>query len=117
MNRDIHAPDASRLKINAWVADKTAGKITELLAPEMITDLTRLVLANAVYFNAAWENPFNALYNHANNFTLLDGSIATRSFMYASQAMLDRPRCWSEPTDRSSGSHPRVLFHATYPLP
>jgi serpin B len=80
----IHAPDASRLKINAWVADKTAGKITELLARDMITDLTRLVLANAVYFNAAWENPFNALYNHANNFTLLDGSIATRSFMYAS---------------------------------
>jgi serpin B len=80
----IHAPDASRLKINAWAADRTSGKIAELLAPGMINDLTRLVLTNTVYFNAAWLNPFNALNNHANNFTLLDGSVASRNFMYAS---------------------------------
>jgi serpin B len=78
------APDASRLKINAWVANNTAGKITDLLAPETITTNTKLVLANAVYFNAGWQNPFNALYNHTNNFTLLDGSIATKRYMYAS---------------------------------
>ena len=80
----IGAPQASRLKINAWVADNTGGKITELLPPPAITSDTRLVLANAVYFNAAWLNPFNALFNHANNFTLLDGTITTRNYMYAS---------------------------------
>jgi len=66
------------------VSGQTQGRITDLLAPETITDQTRLVLANAVYFNAAWMTPFNAIYNHANNFTLLDGSITTRKYMYAS---------------------------------
>jgi serpin B len=80
----IGAPDASRLQINAWVADQTAGQITDLLAPLMITSGTRLVLVNAVYFNAAWLYPFNAINNHANYFTLLDGTLTTKSYMYAS---------------------------------
>jgi len=77
-------PEASRVKINAWVSDKTQGNIAELLSPAMITSATKLVLTNAVYFNAAWKNPFNALYDHDNNFTLLDGSVTTRRYMYAS---------------------------------
>jgi len=79
----MNAPDAARVRINAWVADQTAGKITDLLAPQTITSNTRLVLANAVYFNAAWLYPFNALYNHSNNFTLLDGTITTKNYMYS----------------------------------
>jgi serpin B len=83
----INAPDAARVQINAWVADKTAGKIAELLAPPVITSGTRLVLVNAVYFNAAWQNPFNALYNQSNYFTLLDGTITTKKYMYASMSI------------------------------
>jgi serpin B len=79
----LNAPDASRGKINAWVSDKTQGKIPELLSPGDITSDTKLVLANAVYFNAAWKNPFNALFDHDNNFTLLDGTVTTRRYMSA----------------------------------
>lgn len=45
-------------EINAWVADHTADKITELIGPGMIDRLTRLVLVNALHFRAAWQTPF-----------------------------------------------------------
>jgi serpin B len=80
----LNAPETSRGKINAWVSDKTQGKIPELLSQGMVDNNTKLVLTNAVYFNAAWKNPFNALFDHDNNFTLLDGNITTRRYMYAS---------------------------------
>jgi serpin B len=45
-------------KINAWVGQQTKGKIQDILPPGSLTDLTRLVLANAVYFKGAWANRF-----------------------------------------------------------
>jgi serpin B len=80
----INTPDAARRGINAWVADQTAGKIAELLAPESISNSVRLVLANAIYFNAAWQSPFNATFNHSSSFTLLDGTVTSKSYMYQS---------------------------------
>lgn len=53
-------PEGSRTKINSWVADQTEQKIKELLQQGSINPLTRLVLVNAVYFNAAWQNKFEA---------------------------------------------------------
>ena len=50
--------EAARQTINAWVAQKTEGKITDLIPPGGVTADTRLVLTNAVYFNAAWATPF-----------------------------------------------------------
>ena len=53
-------PEGSRATINDWVEDKTNDKIKELLPQGSITDLTRLVLTNAIYFSAAWDEPFRA---------------------------------------------------------
>jgi len=50
--------EKARDDINRWVAQKTNDKIQNILPPGSLTDLTRLVLANAVYFKAAWANPF-----------------------------------------------------------
>jgi serpin B len=52
------AADASRLEINRWVAEATNQKIKDLLSPRHVTEGTRLVLTNAVYFMAAWRSPF-----------------------------------------------------------
>lgn len=52
-------PDGSRRQINEWVSARTEGKIDELLPMGSIQDMTKLVLVNAVYFNAAWKSPFN----------------------------------------------------------
>lgn len=52
-------PDKSRQDINDWIAAVTEDRIPELFGPREITDRTRLVLANAAYFKAAWKFPFN----------------------------------------------------------
>lgn len=46
--------------INDWVADKTQQRIRNLIPAGALDNLTRLVLANAVYFKAPWANPFSA---------------------------------------------------------
>jgi serpin B len=52
------APDPSRATINAAIAQQTHDKITDLLPAGSIDMDTRLVLANAIYFNAKWAAPF-----------------------------------------------------------
>jgi serpin B len=52
------APESSRTTINAAIAQQTHDKITDLLPEGSINDLTRMVLANAIYFNAKWLAPF-----------------------------------------------------------
>lgn len=54
------APEAARETINATVSDQTAGKITGLIPPGVIDQLTRLVLTNAVYLKALWTQQFPA---------------------------------------------------------
>ncbi|CAD5935634.1 Serpin B6 [Planktothrix tepida] len=50
---------AARNTINQWVAEQTQHKINELIPPNALTELTRLVLVNAVYFKGSWANPFD----------------------------------------------------------
>ena len=52
-------PNAASARINEWVADGTEGRISHLITPDAITPFTRLVLANAVYFKAEWQQPFD----------------------------------------------------------
>lgn len=52
------ALEKSRLKINAWVEDQTRSKIRDLIGPTDLDRSTRLVLVNALYFRAAWSEPF-----------------------------------------------------------
>ena len=54
-----HDPDGSRLTINDWVAEQTRDKILDLLTPNMITQSTKLVLTNAIYFKANWAAQFD----------------------------------------------------------
>lgn len=44
--------------INAWVSKNTKGKIKIIVNPRMLSDLTRLVLANAIYFKGQWVYEF-----------------------------------------------------------
>jgi serpin B len=54
-----NAPGATKT-INDWVAEQTRQRIQNLIPAGALDRLTRLVLANAVYFKAPWENPFPA---------------------------------------------------------
>src|SRR5262249_15119395 len=54
----VRSPDASRQTINDWVEQQTAGKIKDLLPPDMVTPDTRLILTNAIYFKGSWASAF-----------------------------------------------------------
>jgi len=51
--------EGARRRINAWVEEKTEQKIKDLLGPGILNDLTRLVLANAIYFKGNWASQFD----------------------------------------------------------
>jgi serpin B len=65
--------EKSRLIINDWVSDQTEQRIKDLIPREVLTSGTRLVLTNAIYFNAAWEYPFDEDVTVDGPFYLLDG--------------------------------------------
>jgi serpin B len=69
----ITETEESRLAINKWVNDQTEGRIKDLIPQGAIDALTRLVLTNAIYFNAAWEYPFDEKITVNGPFYLLDG--------------------------------------------
>lgn len=52
-------PEAARAHINKWVADQTRDRIRDLVPQGGIKELTRLVLANAIYLKAPWGSEFN----------------------------------------------------------
>jgi len=68
-----NAPDACRLTINEWVSDQTRGRIPDLLPPGSIHSLTRLILTNAIYFDASWFFSFDPDNTKKKTFHLLDG--------------------------------------------
>ncbi len=70
----IEAPENSRVTINDWVAQQTEEKIKDLIPSGAIDNLTRLVLTNAIYFNAAWLHPFDEKATADGDFHLLTGN-------------------------------------------
>jgi serine protease inhibitor len=60
--------------INAWTSEATRDRIPRLIPPGVLDTLTRLVLVNAIYFKAAWLEPFDKALTHRRPFTVSDGS-------------------------------------------
>ena len=52
--------EGARATINKWVSEATEHKIKELIPHGILTAATRLVLTNAVYFKAHWDEEFSA---------------------------------------------------------
>ncbi len=77
----INETEKSRVTINDWVSEQTEGRIEDLIPQGVITMLTRLVLTNAIYFNAAWEYPFEEDATYSGPFYLLDGGQVTVPMM------------------------------------
>lgn len=78
-------PEAARRTINGWVADQTENRIEDLVPEGVITALTRLVLTNAVYFQASWLEQFDPDLTEDRTFTPAGGDPVTVPFVHGSQ--------------------------------
>jgi serpin B len=74
-------PEASRVRINAWVADETKDKIRDLLPPRSIDASTRLALVNAVYFKSQWMFPFEENRTRDGDFHVAKGKTTSAKMM------------------------------------
>ena len=74
-------PNECRLEINKWVEDKTNDRIVDLLPEGSISDMTALVLTNAIYFKGKWADEFEAEYTEEAVFKTLNGETVTCQMM------------------------------------
>jgi serpin B len=81
------APEQARATINDWVSEETEGRIVDLIPAGAIDALTRLVLTNAIYFNAAWSMPFEEKLTEDGPFRLLDGGEVTVPMMKQTESL------------------------------
>jgi len=72
----------SRITINDWVENKTEGKIKDLIPYDMLTDSTRLVLTNTIYFKANWSNQFETSETREQDFKLDSGETVVVEMMH-----------------------------------
>jgi serpin B len=101
-----HREDA-RKQINGWVAAITHDKIVDLVPASALTELTRMVLVNAIYLKAAWQHPFTHGVTAPAPFSVenvtaksapptMHGQISARSGSFAWSRMIDLPYAGSD---------------------
>lgn len=77
-------PDPSRLTINKWVEGITHDRIKDLLPPNSITPMTRLVAVNAIYMKDKWMSPFKSNQTTNRDFKRENGPVKQVPTMFQS---------------------------------
>jgi serpin B len=72
-----------RKEINSWVSKQTKGRIPSIV-DEPIAELSKLLLVNALYMKAAWEQPFEKGATKDGDFRLGDGTVRRVPMMHKS---------------------------------
>jgi serpin B len=75
-------PEGARIKINDWVSRETKEKIKDILNPGDISNLTRLVLTNAIYFKGKWQTEFDKNLTNDEDFYLINGQKTKVKMMF-----------------------------------
>lgn len=68
-------------EINAWVEEQTRERIKELIPAGTLSQDTRLVLVNAIYFKGDWSVPFETDRTQELDFTRADGKSVKHPIM------------------------------------
>ena len=74
--------EGSRLAINRWVEQRTNDKIKDLIKPGLLDPLTRMVLANAIYFKGDWASQFKPKSTREQPFRLSAAKSVKTPMMY-----------------------------------
>jgi serpin B len=83
----IGNPERARVAINDYISEQTEEKIKDLIPKGIINEMTRLVLTNAIYFNAAWLYPFSEDITAEGIFYLLDGGEVNVPMMHQGETL------------------------------
>jgi serpin B len=76
--KDAAERQQASVAINQWVNKSTEGMIKELISDQDLSEDTRLILVNAIYFKAEWQQKFKLdPPDVAFKFTLLDDNTVT----------------------------------------
>jgi len=78
----ITGAETARNEINQWVAQNTKDKIQDILPAGSINDLTRLVVANAIYFKGIWTKPYDKAETATQPFHLSESRQANVPLMH-----------------------------------
>jgi serpin B len=79
--------EASRLAVNEWVSDATEERIKDVIPPGAIDAMTRLVLANAIYFKADWKHRFPKAQTRPDSFRTLTGGTLSVDMMSQEESL------------------------------
>jgi len=79
-------PTAACETINRWADENTRGKIDQVLSPDQIGSLTRLILSNATYFKDDWAEKFDPEATRIERFHRLEGRKVEVSMMHQTRS-------------------------------
>ncbi|XP_023608430.1 serpin B8 isoform X3 [Myotis lucifugus] len=100
-----------RKHINDWVAEKTEGKISEILGVGTVDPLTKLVLVNAIYFKGRWKEQFDRKHTRGMPFKV---NQVEKALTY------EKFRAWTDPENMSEIKVqvflPRLKLEKSYDL-
>ncbi|XP_075383787.1 antithrombin-III, partial [Tenrec ecaudatus] len=74
--------EQSRVTINNWIANQTEGRITDVIPPDTINELTVLVLVNTIYFKGLWKSKFSPENTRKELFYMANGESSSVPLMY-----------------------------------
>lgn len=77
-----HDPEAARAQINAWVSERTKGRIPELVPRDSVDRDTLIAVVNALYFKAPWAKKFEETGTTTKDFALADGTVKRVQMMH-----------------------------------
>ena len=80
--------EATRTQINAWTADRTGGRIKDLLSTGSVSAATQMALTAAVYFRSPWAKPFDPAQTTARPFKTAAGASKDVPTMVDERAVL-----------------------------
>ncbi len=80
---DFGNPKSAQI-INDWAEEKTRGKIKDVVGFPF-PPLTRVILANAIYFKGTWAKPFDESETKPHTFHLANGEMKQTSMMWQSR--------------------------------
>lgn len=78
-----HQLETARSEINNWTREKTFGKIPMIIPKGTLTTGTKMVIVNALYLKAKWENPFDTRITTRLPFFVNDDSTVSPLMMIA----------------------------------